>query len=238
MSAFILKVIAAFSMLCDHSSYLIFGKSSFLNCIGRFAFPVFAFQIGEGYVHTHNLKKYFLRLFVFALVSQVPFMLFLSTFFSGFKLNIFFTLIFGLLAILIFDKFDKVKCANKSTHFMYQFCGVVIAILISALASFLHTDYGYFGVLTIFVFYLFREHKVLMNFAFVLLVLFYYGKNLFLHFSTYLPFAICSALSLVFIDFYNHKKGRDMKYFLYFFYPLHLIVLWILSMLFYKYSFF
>ena len=92
MSAFVLKIIAAFFMICDHSSYVIFGHSSFLNYIGRFAFPIFAYQISEGYVYTHNLKKYFLRLFVFALVSQIPFMLFLSIFYNGFKLNIFFTL--------------------------------------------------------------------------------------------------------------------------------------------------
>ena len=78
MSSFILKLIAIFSMTCDHISYLIFGRFSFLNYIGRFAFPIFAYQITEGYIHTSNLKKYFLRLLVFALISQIPFMLFLS----------------------------------------------------------------------------------------------------------------------------------------------------------------
>ncbi len=78
MSAFVLKLIAVFSMTCDHLSYLIFGRFSFLNLIGRIAFPIFAYQITEGYIHTSNLKKYFLRLALFGVISQIPFMLFLS----------------------------------------------------------------------------------------------------------------------------------------------------------------
>ena len=93
MSAFVLKIIAVITMTCDHVSYLIFGGFSFLNYIGRIAFPIFAYQITEGYIHTHNLKKYFFRLFIFALVSQIPFMLFTSIISPKFHLNIFFTLL-------------------------------------------------------------------------------------------------------------------------------------------------
>ena len=92
MSSFVLKIIAMTTMLTDHLGDSIFNYANFMNVIGRIAFPIFAFQISEGYIHTKNLKKYFLRLFVFALISQAPFMLFLSMFSSGFTLNIFFTL--------------------------------------------------------------------------------------------------------------------------------------------------
>ena len=64
MSSFVLKIIAVVSMLIDHSSYLIFNEFSFMNYIGRLAFPIFAFLITEGYIHTSNLKKYFFRLLV------------------------------------------------------------------------------------------------------------------------------------------------------------------------------
>lgn len=121
MTAFVLKIVAMFSMTCDHLSYLIFGKFSFLNYIGRIAFPIFAFQITEGYVHTSNLKKYFLRLFVFALISQLPFMLFISTYSNAFHLNVFFTLLLGLLAITIYDKLDKVVCEKKVSHVLFKF---------------------------------------------------------------------------------------------------------------------
>ena len=107
MSAFVLKLIAVISMLFDHTGYLIFGKASFFNYIGRLAFPIFAFQIAEGYTHTKNLKKYILRLFVFALISQIPFQIFSKIFFDRFLINVLFTLLFGLMGIIIYDKYNK-----------------------------------------------------------------------------------------------------------------------------------
>ena len=62
MSSFALKILACISMLFDHTGYLIFNGSSFFNYIGRLAFPIFAFQIAEGYTHTKDLKKYVFRL--------------------------------------------------------------------------------------------------------------------------------------------------------------------------------
>ena len=59
MSSFVLKIIAIITMFIDHVGYAIFGKFSFFNYIGRIAFPIFAFQISEGYSHTKDLKKYF-----------------------------------------------------------------------------------------------------------------------------------------------------------------------------------
>ncbi len=120
MSAFILKIIAVISMTCDHLSYLIFRQFSFLNYIGRIAFPIFAYQITEGYIHTHSLKNYFLRLFVFALISQVPFMLFTSMYSTSIHLNIFFTLILGLISIFIYEFLNNLKYDKNIVHKIYQ----------------------------------------------------------------------------------------------------------------------
>ena len=234
MSAFVLKIIALISMAIDHTGHLIYGGFSFMNYIGRIAFPIFAFQISEGYTHTSNLKKYFLRLLVFSLISQIPFMLFLSMYSSDiFNLNIFFTLLLGLTAITIYDKLDKAKC-SKYMHILYKLFGIIIALILSCIAELAKCDYGYFGVLIIFAFFLFRDKKVLMNISFIILVLIYYAKNLlFSPASTiYLWLAICTISPLLFINLYNNKKGKSIKYLLYIFYPAHLLILYALHLIF------
>ena len=56
MTSFMLKIIAIIFMLCDHVSIALIGHSSFWNFFGRIAFPIFAFQIAQGYIHTKDLK--------------------------------------------------------------------------------------------------------------------------------------------------------------------------------------
>ena len=156
MTSFVLKIIALITMFIDHLGYAIYGRFSYLNYIGRIAFPIFAFQISEGFVHTKNIKKYFIRLLVFAIISQLPFMLFLSTFSKNiYELNIFFTLSFGLLAIFIFDKIINTNLTifNKSIDkFIKLFLGLLITFFIGVIAELLNFDYGLFGIAIIFMF--------------------------------------------------------------------------------------
>lgn len=90
MTSFVLKIIAMITMFCDHLGDAIYRSISPFNYIGRIAFPIFAFQISEGFLHTKNLKRYFIRLMAFALISQIPYILFISLFSNEIKLNIFF----------------------------------------------------------------------------------------------------------------------------------------------------
>lgn len=228
MSAFVLKVIALISMICDHSSYVIFGRFSFLNYIGRIAFPIFAFQITEGYTHTRNLKSYLLRLFAFALISQAPFMLFTSIISSKFSLNIFFTLFLGLISITLFDRLYKLEYKHKLFHYFYILIGFLTVALIAFLAEITSCDYGYYGIIIIFVFYFLKQHKILMSLAFILCTIIYYLKNLLYgsNFEIYLWIIVFTCLPIIFISLYNNKKGKDIKYFLYLFYPIHLLILY------------
>ena len=145
MTSFVLKIIGILTMLCDHTGDAIIGHFSFLNLIGRIAFPIFAFQIVQGYMHTHNVKNYAFRLFSFACISQVPFMLFLSIFYDTYYLNIFFTLLLGIICLY---GYDKIK--NK-------YLGILFAILICIVAHFIQVDYGAYGVIIIFLFYIFNK---------------------------------------------------------------------------------
>lgn len=219
MNSFILKIIAIIAMLFDHTGYIILGKFTFMNYIGRLAFPIFAFAISEGYSHTKDLKKYFLRLFIFAIISQVPYMLFLSTInINNFSLNILFTLVLGLLAITLYD-----KSKNKVL-------GITFVILCSIIATLLPFDYGWFGITTIFIFYIFKNQKIYMNILFGISAFINYLYN-FITTSRieYLLIILFCILSLIPINLYNGKKGKNIKYLLYLFYPLHLILLYIIS---------
>lgn len=221
MSSFILKIIACISMFCDHFGDAFFGKVTFLNYIGRFAFPIFCFQIVQGYIHTHDIKKYILRLSIFAIISQIPFMLFYHVVFDSFAINVIFTLLFGLLTILIYDKYNK-------------FVGACSCLLLGTVAQVCQFDYGFFGVFIIFMFYLLRNKKIAMSITFAIAVIVKYAipliqyglpiSYLFIG-GKYSMMVYFTLFSIIPILFYNGKKGKDAKYLFYIFYPLHLLIL-------------
>lgn len=217
LSSFVLKIIAVTSMLIDHSGYLIFNGFSFMNYIGRLAFPIFAFLITEGYIHTSNLKKYFFRLIIFAIISQIPYMLLFS---NNFTLNILFTLSLGLFAITIYNKLENKLLSS------------VFVILSAIGAELLHFDYGWFGIAIIFIFYILKNKKIYMNMFFIFATfinyLYYFAKTSRIEYL--LIFLFCS-LSLIPINLYNGKKGKNIKYFLYLFYPLHLMILYLIKLI-------
>ena len=228
MSSFILKVLACICMFCDHFGDFYFKDTTYLNYIGRLAFTIFAFQIAQGYIHTHNVKKYITRLSIFAVISQVPFMIFNYTIFDKwFCVNVIFTLLFGLLVILIYDKYNK-------------FVGFTSCLALGLIAQILHFDYGFYGVFIVFMFYLLHNHKAYMTLSFIISVIVYFYLRTFKY---SLPFkyifvgnkySMCmyfTCLSIIPILLSNGKKGKDAKYLFYIFYPLHLLILGILEVL-------
>lgn len=228
MSSFILKIIACITMFIDHIGYAIFnGNASFFNYIGRFAFPIFAFQISEGYSHTRNIYKYLLRMFIFALISQVPFMLFHSIINDEFALNVLFTFFLSIVVIFVYDKFNKVA-------------GIAVALLFGIISKILNCDYGFYGVCITFLFYVCRKNKILLATSFIIATVikylisilhFYsYGSSILVEaFKYYLPYAICTILPISVILLYNKKKGPVCKYLFYLFYPLHMLLVYAIS---------
>ena len=227
MSSFTLKIIACLCMFCDHFSDVFIKDVNFLNYIGRISFTIFAFQVVQGYIHTHDIKKYIFRLLNFALISQIPFMCFYYIAFdSFFAINVIFTLLLGLISILIYDKYNK-------------FVGVSTCFLLGLISQISHFDYGFYGVFIIFIFYLLREKKIYMTITFILSAIMRYYIPLIkygLPFSYLLSvnkYSLCmyfTCLSIIPILFYNNKKGKDAKYLFYIFYPLHLLILALLNL--------
>ena len=113
LSLFILKIIGLITMFVDHYQVMI-GGSEILRVIGRLSFPIFAFTLNEGYVHTRNLKKYLLRLFCFAVVIQGLFILCAD----GRDITIFFTLFLGLFTICILNLKSQDKYIMNIRHIL------------------------------------------------------------------------------------------------------------------------
>jgi hypothetical protein len=165
-----------------------------LRTIGRIAFPVFCFLLVEGFFHTRDVKKYGIRLLVFALISEIPF------------------------DLAVFDSWFHPGYQNAMGDPLRQFLAIGAGCGASIL---LKSDYNIYGIFLILVIYIFRDNKKL--------------QAVFTGITSALISVSCfgaGALSLVPIHMYNGKKGeRNLKYLFYWFYPLHLILLYILRLL-------
>ena len=105
LSSNIFKMDRCYIYDLDHMGAVLFPQQIWMRYVGRMAFILYAFLITEGYVHTHNLKRYLGRLSLLALISEIPFdMLFHRTFFYWPSQNVFFTLVLGLMGIFLMEK--------------------------------------------------------------------------------------------------------------------------------------
>ena len=143
LNNFTIKMIAIAAMACDHIGAVLFPQYLEMRLIGRIAFPIFAFTLVEGFLHTKDVKKYMMRLGVLALISEIPF----DLAFWGVPLefghqNVFFTMFLGIAMLYLYLR--NVKTSR-------QILTVVAMLLLSEL---LRTDYNSAGLLMILCFYL------------------------------------------------------------------------------------
>lgn len=233
INADILKLLAMFFMTLDHMWATIIPGNQWMTYVGRLAFPIFAFQISEGFIHTSNYKKYLKRLFIFGLLSEIPFNLMTnSSFIYPFHQNVMFTLALGLLTIRAIENYKKNPKNKKLLLALLAF------FLYPLIATFGFTDYGSMGVWTVVIFYIFRDFKFAWIFQLASMVL----LNMILFQGRYIPVELFgrtwdfqtqgfAVLSLIPIWLYNGKKGSNspiFKYSMYIFYPGHMLILYLL----------
>ncbi|PKM56293.1 MAG: hypothetical protein CVV00_00540 [Firmicutes bacterium HGW-Firmicutes-5] len=208
MSNSSLKIIACLTMLIDHIGAILYPDMSLLRMIGRLSFPIFAFLVAEGFHHTHNIKKYGIRLGIFALISEIPYDLaFRGNLIDFYRQNIFFTLFLGLVCLWLYQRYR--------TH--QYMVGMIAIFLTGALSVLLRTDYSIYGIAMIFLFYFFRDRRILAC-----------GSASVINFTMGNAIQGLAILAMPFILAYNGKKGMNLKYLFYGFYPVHLILLYII----------
>ncbi len=228
MNMFRIKLIAVISMLIDHFGLFFYPDSFVLHVAGRLAFPLFAWLIANGARYTHDIDAYLRRLFIFAVISQIPYYFgySLSGHFQWF-FNVLFTLFFGLLAIRLIQMTPRKSLWLAAT------------LVCAALACAFNTDYGATGVISIVAFYLCFDNVLSMAVSQALILgiapLASYAVSLQYHLPIYRfyyadTFEIYGLLALVVIYLYNHKRGPRIQYFFYWFFPLQNIAILILSL--------
>lgn len=182
-----------------------------LRMIGRLGFPIFCFLLIEGFMHTKNVWNYALRLGVFALISEVPFDLaFSGSFFYMDYQNVFFTLFIGLTVMIAYDRIQR---RENWPGWQKKILGIIAILLGMGVAALLKTDYAAIGVLCVMIMFLFRKNRLHQVIA---------GCIAFC-------WEITAPLAFVPIAMYNGKRGLNMKYVFYAFYPVHLLLLYIIA---------
>lgn len=222
LTSFALKIVAIVGMTANHAAYLFDGHLPFaaqcaLFAVGGLTFPVMAFLLTEGYRHTSDIRRYALRLGVFALVSQIPYGLFLAH--NG---NVLFTLLIGLGVLWADDH------APNRGLFWAAACG-------GALVS-LACDWGFVGIVMIYLFKAMRGERGAVAVPVGIAVLTFGLPHLSLLAAgvaagdwsalpgVLYPLVGC-PLTIPLIAHYDGRRGRPLKWFFYAYYPAHIAVL-------------
>lgn len=256
LSSATLHILAMIFMLLDHAWATVLAYN-WMTCVGRIAFPIFAFMIVEGFTHTKNLKKYMLRMLIFALISEIPFnLMYGGQVFYPVHQNVLWTFLLALLGLTLME-----KVRNKKKVWLTILVCFGISLLGLILGYVLFVDYYGCGILTVFIFYFFdrnredyfisrllkdnpSKQKIWTLFCFLgqficlyyinveILGGFYYNVE-FLGMKFELIQQSLALLALIPIWLYRGKQGYHAKWFQYFnyaFYPVHCLILALLAM--------
>lgn len=215
-----MKYLAAVLMFIDHVGMVLYPHDIVFRIIGRLAMPIFAYGIAMGFMHTSSLKKYVIRLFMFTVASQPFFALMqYSVYGRAMGINIGATFLIACICLGFITK--RITTNNKVID-------SVILIILLALADILHCDYGVYGVIVVLAFYrgIVSDNEKLgyMWFAFVTFIdsLMYIGG-----------IQIFSILSIILLPYAKNKSKYMPRYFFYVFYPLHMLIIVLIKILFY-----
>lgn len=233
ITSFTLHLLAMAFMLSDHLwATIIHWEADWMTCLGRLAFPIFAFMTVEGFFHTKDRKRYACRILIFAVLSELPFNLMMSgSVIYPFHQNVLWCF---LLCIGLMSLYEKAKVTGKWWIRLLSAGGVILLGTLVGMLSMM--DYMHYGVWMVLIFYFFRGNRW-WHYAgqlFWMIIInkevggMYYQWELFGAIIEF-PQQCFALFALIPIWLYTGKQGYHSKWFQYFcyaFYPVHLLVLW------------
>ena len=227
-----LKLLACLTMLCDHVGHVLIIRTGnaelyyLSRIIGRIAFPIYAFLLAEGFFHTRNRTRYFLRLALGAMLAELPYDIMVSGGFSWTSQSVMVTMMLGFLALLVME-----KCENI-------YLKPLAALPFLVLAEIFCCDYGWQGVALMMLFHMSRGYyaKNFVRFGGMLVIFHSMGGAALSVGAMVIPIQALGALSMLFIAAYDGRKltqSKAAQWAFYLFYPVHMAVLVALKWLIY-----
>ena len=231
ISSFQIKLVACAAMLIDHLGALflvLYPQYIFFvlfRVVGRISFPLFAFIAANAALHTRNIGNYAKRLFLFALLSEIPFNLFMNlvtnepvSIYRIQNQNVLFTFAAGIFAVMLYNE------AKAHEKMLAKVLLIFAVILTFCATAYCKTDYGVTGVLIILTLYIIMstakipdKHRKAAVLCVMIIASAFLGTD---------PITQIAALcSIVFIALYKNQKGRSFRWAFYMFYPVHFLVL-------------
>lgn len=227
ISANLLKIIAAITMVIDHVGFMLFPHIKILNIIGRISFPIFAFMICEGCYYTKNKPRYLLLILLLGVATSIVYYVAMG----GVYLNVLITFSFSIgLIYLLQNAVNAKETDNKIIYFLSFFLLLIFCYFIT---KYVVIDYGFWGIilpvlpsLAVVIKkenapFLFLQVRFYLFAIGVLLLGVFLGNN-----------QMYGLMALAPLALYNGKKGFYLpKYSFYVFYPLHIGVIWLIGQL-------
>lgn len=253
LTAFQMKLIGICLMVFDHIHQMLYFKGIpvWFTMLGRLVAPIFLFLSAEGFHYTRNKLGYLRNLLVGFWFMGLMDMVLPSVFPNDHVMlinNIFGTLFLGVLFMYCYDGLKNMRQNKKqgwlsigiiafvlaySGLFMYLLMNVehislnVFRFISLAFPNLFAIEGGFLFVLLALFFYIFREKRTLQIIILFVLSIITTGFNFTGLFSGNIQWMM--SFSAILIWLYSGKEGKKMKWFFYYFYPLHIAALYLVS---------
>jgi len=258
-----LKIIAIVTMIIDHIGYYFKPYMNnvvyiMLRAIGRISMPLFAYLLVQGFFHTKDLKKYIIRIFVFAIATQLaifgvsifdenPQNLSVNT-----QLNVLFSYTLSLITLWVIHEKTIIKKYDLNKN---MFAKILMILAIIGIYVFIPFDYEIYLPLFIVMLYFIEKLKITIymqrqNYnisikgmlvssltedkikkGYILLILF---AMLTIIIRSMNPMYWYMLLSIIPIYLYNGERGKSnkkIKYMFYAVFPLQHFLIYLVSLL-------